>query len=106
MGAKLGYRQRIASSQVQVTWTPPSQTDLAEIRAYISEADPHAANKMIVRVVFAGNALEELPNRGRPTALADVRELVVSDTPYLLVYRVHQDIVQILRVWHGAQDRG
>lgn len=91
---------------MQIIWTPPSQADLTNIHAYIGETDPRAANKMIVRVVFAGNALEILPNRGRPTGLLDVRELVVPGTPYLLVYRIMAETVQILRVWHGAQDRG
>ena len=91
---------------MQVTWTPLSQTDLVNIRVYIREVDPRAANKMIARIVFAGNELEAFPNRGRPTGLANVKELVIPDTPYLLVYRVMEEEVQILRVWHGAQDRG
>ncbi len=32
------------------------------------------------------------------------REWVVSQTPYLLVYRVRNDEVEILRVWHTKRD--
>ncbi len=77
-----------------------------EIRTYIGVDNPHAASRMAANLLQAGNALEELPNRGRPTGLADIRELVVPGTSYLLVYRVKEEEVQILRVWHCAQDRG
>lgn len=54
----------------------------------------------------AGQDLTTFPDRGRPTGIEGVRELIVPGTPYLLVYRVKQEVVEILRVWHGAQDRG
>ena len=90
---------------MQVDWTPRAQADVTKIRAYIAEHDVAAANRMTVRIVSAGNALEAFPHRGRPAGVPHVRELVVSGTPYLLVYRVLGEQVQILSVWHGAQDR-
>jgi hypothetical protein len=33
------------------------------------------------------------------------RELPFSLLPYIAVYRVIGDIVEILHIWHGAQDR-
>ncbi|MGQ3047876.1 MAG: type II toxin-antitoxin system RelE/ParE family toxin [Niveispirillum sp.] len=44
------------------------------------------------------------PKRGkaRPDG---TRELAVVH-PYILVYDIVEDEVRILRVWHGAQDRG
>jgi len=79
---------------VQVNWTPNSQTDLNDIRAYIAEHDVVAANKMTVHIVSAGDALVEFSNRGRPTDIPDVRELVIPSTPYVLVYRVESETVQ------------
>jgi plasmid stabilization system protein ParE len=35
---------------------------------------------------------------------AGTREWVVSRTPYVLVYRTTADAVEILHVWHAAQD--
>jgi len=42
------------------------------------------------------------PGTGRPGEIKDTRELVVS--PYVLVYRETDEIVEILYLWHGAQD--
>lgn len=53
----------------------------------------------------AGQELSTFPDRGRPTGIEGVRELVVPGTPYLLVYRVNKDKVEVLCVLHGAQDR-
>lgn len=60
---------------------------------------------MVQRIVTTGNALETFPERGRPTGVVGVRELIIGNTPYLLVYRVAGKAVEILRVWHEARDR-
>ena len=44
------------------------------------------------------------PNRGRTGRIAGTRELVFGPLPYIAVYRVTEDIVEILRIYHGAQD--
>jgi plasmid stabilization system protein ParE len=44
------------------------------------------------------------PYRGRASEREDVRELLVH-RHYLVSYRVRRDRVEILQVWHTAQDR-
>ncbi|MBV8820329.1 MAG: type II toxin-antitoxin system RelE/ParE family toxin, partial [Acidobacteriaceae bacterium] len=39
---------------------------------------------------------------GRPREVKGTREVVVS--PYVAVYRCTGEIVEILHIWHGAQD--
>ena len=36
--------------------------------------------------------------------IAGTRELVIPGLPYLVIYRVHADQVEILRVFHTARD--
>jgi plasmid stabilization system protein ParE len=36
-------------------------------------------------------------------ASVSTRELVVANTPYLVPYRVRNNVVEILRVFHGAR---
>lgn len=45
------------------------------------------------------------PHRGRKGKQAGTRELVFVPLPYIAVYRVTEDVVEILHIWHGAQDR-
>lgn len=40
---------------------------------------------------------------GKPGRLDETRELVITGTPFLIVYRVADGLVEILRVVHGAQ---
>ena len=43
------------------------------------------------------------PALGRAGRVPTTRELVVSPTPYLIVYRVRSETVEILRIFHGAR---
>jgi hypothetical protein len=43
------------------------------------------------------------PQSGRPGRIERTRELVISRTPHIVAYRIAGDIVQILRVLHGAR---
>jgi len=52
------------------------------------------------------NAAEQLadhPHLGRPWRVEGRRELVIADTPFILVYRVLNNCVRILSVIHGAR---
>ena len=48
--------------------------------------------------------LETFPNRGRSGRIAGTRELVFASLPYIAVYRVKNDAVEILRIYHSAQN--
>jgi len=78
--------------------------DLSSIRAFLAERNPAAADRVGRRLVEACDSLDRLPNRGKPGLVADTRE-ITSVWPYVIVYRVLAAEVQILRVWHSAQDR-
>ena len=87
----------------EVVWTRRSLADLARIARYVAGFNPIAARRLVQRLSLAGDELASFPHRGRPAGA--YRELTVV-RPYVLVYRVAGDQVRILRVWHGAQDRG
>ncbi|MGB0683085.1 MAG: type II toxin-antitoxin system RelE/ParE family toxin [Magnetovibrionaceae bacterium] len=57
-------------------------------------------------MVRASESLADFPKQGRPIAESNLRELFVPGTPYLLVYRLSSDMVEIAQVWHVAQHRG
>ena len=79
--------------------------DLAAIRARISRDKPQAASRMAVEIVAACDRLEPFPDRGRPGRRRGTRELTTV-WPYIIVYRVTPArAVEILAIWHGAQDR-
>ncbi|MDR3512201.1 MAG: type II toxin-antitoxin system RelE/ParE family toxin [Caulobacteraceae bacterium] len=87
-----------------VVFSPEAIADLTAIRSYIGERSPAAASRVAVQIVAACDRLEHLPERGRPGLVADTREITTA-WPYVIVYRITGDAVEIIRIWHGAQDR-
>jgi toxin ParE1/3/4 len=71
---------------------------------FIGSKDPGAAQKLRHRIRRAVLRLAEFPQAGRVGQVVGTRELIVSNLPYLVVYRVTESEVQILRVWHERQD--
>ena len=47
--------------------------------------------------------LQQHPQMGRPGRKQGTRELVISRTPFIVVYRVKAKRIELLRVLHGAQ---
>lgn len=47
--------------------------------------------------------LAQFPEVGRPGRVPGTRELVLVNYPYILPYRVRNDVVEILRVFHTSQ---
>jgi toxin ParE1/3/4 len=87
-----------------VVFSPEALADLATIKAYIGDLNPPAASRIAIQLVAACDRLEHLPERGRPGLVAGTRE-ITSIWPYVIVYRIADQSVEIVRVWHGAQDR-
>ncbi len=89
---------------MRVQWSAPALSDLQNISSYIEAANSLQSANRITRAVYESvQSLKMLPNRGRPDRLQDTRELLVPKLPYVIVYRVLQDRVSIVRILHGAQ---
>jgi addiction module RelE/StbE family toxin len=91
---------------MQVEWLATALDDRAAIFNYLLDRNPHAAAAVSEALALAGDSLATFPYRGRPGLARGTRELVTV-LPYLLVYEVDAaaEVVRILRIWHGAQDR-
>jgi toxin ParE1/3/4 len=48
--------------------------------------------------------LKTFPNLGRKGLVDGTREMVFASLPYIAVNRMKDNAVEILRVYHGAQD--
>jgi toxin ParE1/3/4 len=88
---------------VEVSWTPSALGDLDSSREYIKKRNGKAALRMGRRLEEAVLELKTFPNLGRPGRLRGTREVVVSGTPFVVIYRVRLDQVQVLRVLHHAR---
>ncbi len=90
---------------MQVQWTNKAKTRLEEIEAYIAQESPTAAKKLIFTIIKkTATQLSKYPDSGKPGRLMGTRELLFSDTPYLVVYTVRSNIVTVLTIFHTAQN--
>jgi addiction module RelE/StbE family toxin len=88
---------------LKIHLTKPAVNDLHAIEDYISHDNPLAAENIINRILEAIEYLEKYPGRGRTGRVPNTRELVVSGTPFIVVYQVRLQIIYILRVLHTAR---
>ena len=89
---------------MRIVWNRRARSDLVRLRSFIAETDPNRADLVARRIRDSSATLATFPYRGRTGRLSDTRELVVARTPYVVVYRVVGEVVEILHVVHGAQD--
>lgn len=92
---------------MRIVWLSFAQRDLLSIsNTYESVASEEVANRVLQRIVHSASSLMGNPYLGRPSESADgVHELQVARLPYLLPYKVVDDRIEILRVFHESQDR-
>ena len=90
---------------MKVLWRPRARNDFENQIAYIEARNPPAARRLRLIVENTVGLLNLFPERGRPSRRKDVRELVVLQTPFIVVYRVAGDEVVVLRLFHIAQRR-
>jgi toxin ParE1/3/4 len=87
-----------------VEWSQRAADDLASLRAYIAEDDPAAARRVVLHIIHSVEALlAGQPRMGRPGRVSGTRELVVPRTSYIVPYRIRNNRIQVVRVYHGAR---
>ena len=87
-----------------IVWSGKARQDLLDITHYLTPRTPDAARRMLEVLRAKVGALEAAPYLGRAGRVEGTRELVITGTPYLAVYRVMPEGVQILTLVHGARN--
>jgi toxin ParE1/3/4 len=88
---------------MEVRWLDHALADVTEIYRYIAADNPKPAAGVVQRIQAVVRVLAEMPHRGRPGRWPGTRALVIPRTPYIVPYRVPGDLIEILRVFHGAR---
>jgi toxin ParE1/3/4 len=89
---------------VIIKWLEDAVYDLQALRHYIGQANVPAANSVVRKILDKVELLSGHPGIGRQGRVFNTRELVISDTPYIIPYRVKDMEVEILRVFHCARE--
>jgi toxin ParE1/3/4 len=88
-----------------VRWSRPALVDYSNIMSRIREANPRAADRIAKLIKDRLALLTSMPRMGRVGRVADTRELVLSGTPYVVIYdlRDADEQIYILRLLHAAR---
>lgn len=85
-----------------IKWLDDALHDLQMLRQYIAHENPSAAKYVANCIINRVNLLPEQPSIGRHGRISGTRELVILGTSYILPYRVKNNVIEILRVFHSA----
>ena len=88
---------------MEIRWLEDALADVHEIHRHVAADNPRAAARVVRRIRRAADDLVALGDRGRPGRWPGTRELVVAGTACIVPYRVRDDAIEILRVFHGAR---
>jgi toxin ParE1/3/4 len=88
----------------EVTLSKQARQDLIAIWNYIADDNPTAADTLLDTLDKKIALLADHPLLGpaRPDIARDLRYLVAKN--YLILYRVLPDVVEVVRVLHGARN--
>jgi len=89
---------------MRVVWTEEAQAHLESIYHYISRDAPFYAKRVVDKLTRASQRLLAHPRAGRTVPEygdQELRELIVS--PYRVIYRIKPDRIDVVAVFHGAQ---
>ena len=90
---------------MRLRWTPAAAQDLEQIHDYLTEHQPQLAQSTIRELYEAVRSLRNSPRRGRLGREGGTRELILGRLPYIVAYRVAQEDIEILHIFHTARSR-
>jgi addiction module RelE/StbE family toxin len=82
---------------MSVRWSPEAAADFEGIVEYIRQQNPSAADRVAHSLYDSVVSLETFPNHGRPGRISATRELVLAPLPFVVIYRVNLDAIEIAR---------
>jgi plasmid stabilization system protein ParE len=93
---------------MRLVWLPEAQADIQRLYNFLRERDPRAAERAIRAIQLGAQRLLEFPHLGhRMDEETERREVSVpfGAGAYVLRYRIHDETMVVLRVWHSREAR-
>jgi len=93
---------------MRLLWLPEAQGDIRRLFDHLLEKSPSAAARAVRAIQLGADRLLEFPEIGRPMEDdTGRRELFIpfGASAYVLRYRIHDDTLVVIRVWHSREER-
>ncbi|MBW4642994.1 MAG: type II toxin-antitoxin system RelE/ParE family toxin [Goleter apudmare HA4340-LM2] len=92
----------------QVVWLPEALEDIIRLRSFLEDKSQEAAKRAAEVIRGGAKLLADFPAIGKPINDGTGRRelfLPFGTGSYVLRYRMDQEIVVIIRVWHSREKR-
>ncbi|PHR56770.1 MAG: type II toxin-antitoxin system mRNA interferase toxin, RelE/StbE family [Robiginitomaculum sp.] len=89
---------------MQIIWAPSARADMYQIFEFIMAENPVAAVSVLDQIERSVEHLSAHPEIGRRGHVLGTRELIIPNTPYMVVYRVTNDQIEIASILHESRD--
>jgi toxin ParE1/3/4 len=90
---------------MRVAWADSARRDFDNAIAFLGAQSPSGARRVGQRILDAVSLLEQFPELAPPSRHRGLRQMAVPRTPYLVIYRIQADRVEIRAVVHGRRRR-
>ncbi len=90
---------------MRVHWTNTALEHLLSIYAHIAQESPVYADRTVDRLTRRSEQVGQFPRSGRMVPeyqVPDIREVI--ERPYRIIYRIKPDQIDVLAVFHRAQE--
>lgn len=88
---------------MRIEWTTKVLKSLSAEFAYIGKDDVQAAQNVGSAILSSLKALSDFPSMGRAGRVYGTRELVLAKYPYIIPYKIHNNAIQILDIFHTSR---
>lgn len=88
---------------MRLYWTGRAERDADEITDYIAKDNPVAAVEVRDEIERRVDLLPDHPYLGRTGQAKGIRELIIPGLPYIVVYRIWNETIEVLRVLHTSR---
>ena len=90
---------------MKVLFNEAAREDITRIFEYIQPRNSNAAAQVVIAIQLSTYRLGDFPNSGRLGGVEGTREIVVPRLPYIVVYCIRPDFVEVLAVFHAAENK-
>lgn len=88
---------------MQVRWLNRALQNLEAEATYIAQDNPKAAREFVQHILDSVQQLSHHPQIGRAGRVFGTRELIITHYPYIVPYRIKNETVEVLRVFHTSR---
>ena len=90
---------------MKILFNEAARDDILRIHDYIHQHNPAAAARVVASIQQSTNRLGSFPYSGRSGGVVGTREVVVPQLPYIVVYQITPEHIEVIAVFHAAENR-